>query len=300
MMRKKQFFRRSLLILVKVVFLFVLINSLYCPGYTFSKSYIKYNLNDNTFSRSGYIHESFNNTSYLDSANTTACGWGNGNISLPKRMPEIVARYTQFQKSQTIVVWGNYLISSNLTSIYVLNISNPYAPSFVTNSSLPSSAIEGVWAMEVNGYYLYAALSRVDFFVYDLSRLSESILPLVGNTTIPAMGTAWALCIEWPWAIVGGYSNGGNTLVIINITSPYAPVVTWVGNIGGHIYGMYFEGNLGYICVSNGSSSKLSIVDISNPYNFSTGSEISFITLGGSPDAVVVEGNKAYVVGSTK
>jgi YVTN family beta-propeller protein len=83
---------------------------------------------------------------------------------------------------------------------------------------------------------------------------------------------------------------GADTLSVVDISSPAAPVQIGTANVGDLPFSVYVSGRYAY--VANFNSNNVSIVDVSNP---AAPTQVSTVAVGNSPQTLFVSGRYIYV-----
>jgi hypothetical protein len=141
----------------------------------------------------------------------------------------------QLQTASSLVsYWDNALIYSGYllihdyaqNKVYVIDISNPDAPTKFSEWSVPYMIDGGDAGMSIEGHYLYMPCRQAEVLnVYDLTDLSK--VTLAGSVS-----TGSEEALEWPAKIgsylymnVSTYGSGVSHLKVIDVSNPKAPTI---------------------------------------------------------------------------
>jgi len=172
---------------------------------------------------------------------------------------------------------GNYVYAVSVGDGYlvIIDVTNPLAPGLISATfiSLPANQLQYLFKA---GNYCYCC-DRTHLYIIDVS---NTAIPVVKSTTVnTALGLSATAILGHPYVSgkycylptldAGAITPTDNTLTIIDISDPTAPIVT--GSIAGagapnYLRGAIFvfiSGSYAYIGASKDNS--LTVVDISNP-----------------------------------
>jgi hypothetical protein len=138
--------------------------------------------------------------------------------------------------------------------------------------------------IEIQGNYAYVACDNADsLLVFDLSNPS---LPVrVGGTNIQFPSLAQGLVVSGDYA----YADYGARLFVYDITDPTTPLQT--DNFFLSFEDLAFAN--GYVYVVSSFLNAMVTVNVQNPDSIFT---VDTIGLGGDPNGIIIEDNKAYIV----
>jgi hypothetical protein len=178
-------------------------------------------------------------------------------------------------------VQGRYLYSVGLTTMNIIDVSNPDAPAQVGSLG----GFGDAYAIHVQGRYAYVAdFGAVNGLrIVDISNPSSPVL--VGSS---APTSPHGVYVQGRYAYAVDFSQ---TLSIIDVSNPASPlVVGTLGGLGTQLLGVFVQGRYAYVINYNGGT--MTVVDVSNPT-----SPTSVATLGGltNPYSIYVQGRYAYV-----
>ncbi len=98
-------------------------------------------------------NEDFITTTYMDSSNTNATGWGSGTINLPRKTPTLAGSCDTPDHAHDVFVSGDYAyVADDYSGLQVIDISDPENPTLV--SSYDTDRATGVF---VSSDYAYVA-----------------------------------------------------------------------------------------------------------------------------------------------
>jgi YVTN family beta-propeller protein len=117
---------------------------------------------------------------------------------------------------------------------------------------------------------------------------------IIGNSNISQVSTASVGSAPYSVYVSGRYAyvanSGSNSLSVIDISNPTAPVQIATTSVGSTPRSVYVSGRYAY--VANFGSNTMSVIDISNP---AVPVQIATTTVGSMPNSVYVSGRYAYV-----
>ncbi|MFX1322328.1 MAG: hypothetical protein ACFFAQ_11870 [Promethearchaeota archaeon] len=131
-------------------------------------------------SSSYQYHEDFFSTDYMEISNTTAEGWGMGNLTLPEKN-FILSQINEGH--QDIFLEGEIAYISTLFGVYIYDVSNPYSPLLLGYNSTEFT-LENIY---VDRGYLFGASWYWDegVFVYDVSDTQDiSLVTYIDNYVV--------------------------------------------------------------------------------------------------------------------
>ena len=112
--------------------------------------------------------ENFTSTTYMDAANTSASGWGTGNLTLPSASPFIAGSYDTPGHSWAVYVSGDYAyVADGDSGLKVVNITDPTHPSLAGEYKPSSGGVNGVY---VSGDYAYVSAIGSGLYVIEVQR----------------------------------------------------------------------------------------------------------------------------------
>ncbi|MHA1396832.1 MAG: hypothetical protein ACTSSF_03915 [Candidatus Heimdallarchaeaceae archaeon] len=228
---------------------------------------------------SGHYEENFSNSVYLDTLNSNATGWGQGNVTLSTTKPELVGSYDFSTSAINLFVKGDlaYVVGSFI-GLNILNISNPSNPVLVS-SFATSGYAEGV---AVRNNFTYIA----DVNDIVIVNTTDPFNPVAVSTIVDGSSSR-DLCIVGNVLFVAGSTKG---LLLYNITNPSSPSFLGSYDTLNSAEGVFVQGDFAY--VADGLYGDLIIVDISDLHH---PSYVSRVPLGTNPVDVFVQGDFAYV-----
>jgi hypothetical protein len=218
-----------------------------------------------------------------------------------------------------LAVSGNYAYISVGASIYVVDISNPSNPEFVTQVSTSYAA----GRVSIQGNYLYVAKGPFGGMVFDISNPENPTSVGSLHTDFGEIGIS--VSVSGNYAYLGEYGhkvdifnisnprnpqNVGeflgqnaindigicdeyaylcetNVLEVINVSDPSSPVLINTYNIDA--YGIYFSGNTAYFSIP---TTGLMFLNVTNPVIPDT---LSIIRSGEVVNNVYLVNNRAYL-----
>ncbi len=115
-----------------------------------------------------------------------------------------------------------------------------------------------------------------------------------GNANITQVATTSVGNLPASIYVSGRYvyvaNSGSNTISVVDISNPSAPIQVATANVGTNPYSVYVSGRYAY--VANRTSNTISVVDISNP---TAPVQVATTTVGTNPFSIYVSGRYAYV-----
>lgn len=189
---------------------------------------------------------------------------------------------TLWRHMQDVIVSGDYAYCALEFGVMIFDVSNPDAPSLVSQLYLPATQTANK-RLAMVGNYLYASHWDAGLFVVDVSNPSTpqivAHLPIIGLDVVARDSFL--------------YMSNYTGIHAINIASAYAPVdVDSLAISGGLPTRLCVDGTRLYAI--SGSSTRMWIVDISTP-GHPVMAGIDSTTLKVTSVAIAAQGNFAYV-----
>ena len=147
-----------------------------------------------------------------------------------------------------IYIEGNYAYITAYPGFYIVNISDPQNPTFVSYFYTPA------WGVYVSRNYAYVAAHFRGLQIIDISAPASPIL--AGNYDTP--GYARGVFVSGSYAYVADEFSG---LQIIDISNPASPILTGSYETLANAFDVFVSGDYAY--VADGET--LQIIDVSNP-----------------------------------
>ena len=195
--------------------------------------------------------EDFTTTTYQDTINTNAVGWGNGVVRLPNRTLEIVGSYATPSVALDVFVSGDYAYLVTYNELLAVDISDPTTPLLVGSTT----DVRGAMSIFVQGDYAYLGGGGASLVVVNVT--DPTNMHPVGNCTAPIQR---ALNPQ----VSGNYvyfSTGSNRFFVVDVQDPSNPTLAgecYVGSNGKTA----IAGDYAYIIGVN-----LEVVSIRDPTN---------------------------------
>jgi PGF-pre-PGF domain-containing protein len=192
---------------------------------------------------------------------------------------------------ESVFVSGNYAYVISFGDLWIMDVTNPAAPSLAGMCDVGSAK-----SVFVSGNYAYVASWR-DYDGLRIVDVTNKSGPVeVGYVAHPSLNGAMSVFVSGDYAYVPGSLS--NTLVIVNVSNPAAPAIA--GSIadgagGAKVWNplsVYVVGDYAY--VASDLSDAMEIVDVSDPANPIHAASISNEYLNGAC-SVFVSGDYAYV-----
>lgn len=213
-----------------------------------------------------------------------ADGWTGGlqviDISTPES-PTLITEYYHIDEIHGIVVQNNHAYLTVSYGVWILDVSDPLNPVYVSNIDLPGYGFDSY----VSGEYAYIADGWAGFFVVDIS--DPHVPSIVGNYS--NIGVLRGVQVSGDYAYLAYGTKG---LVILNISNPSSPAFVGSYDTPDCAWGLCVDGPLVY--VADGQSG-LQIIDAATP---ETPFYVGSILIGNARN-VSVEGSHAYVADKT-
>ena len=220
------------------------------------------------------VHAVYNNIAWV--ARSSCCGYGYATsifgVDVSNPASPTIRGSLQLQTASSLISWwSNSLVYSGYllvqdyaqNKVYVIDISNPDAPTKFGEWSVPWMVDGGDAGMTVDGHYLYMPCRQAFVLnIYDLTNLAA--VTLVGSVST---GTEEAL--EWPAKIgsylymnVSTYSSGVVHMKIIDVSNPAAPTI--VGTVPSTGETIAKNGRL-FTLGTSGSNATITAYSLANP-----------------------------------
>lgn len=202
--------------------------------------------------------------------------------------PKVLSTYTFPGQAHNISVAGNMAYTTHgKNGLKVLDVSDPTDISF--KGSYNNSRQSYIAKVCVHGNYAYTVGEYLGFGVFNISNPAKPVL--VGNCDIspkrnPSSHSFYHLIVSGKYA----YAAAGNTIYIIDVSNPKAPLSVSSFTGQGKILGMSVNGNYAYL---SENFKRFTVLDMSNPANLK---EVGHIEMEMYLGRVITKGNYAYVM----
>ncbi|WP_321420665.1 PGF-pre-PGF domain-containing protein [uncultured Methanomethylovorans sp.] len=193
-------------------------------------------------------------------------------------LPKIESSYYNYSGDAAgVAIKDNYAyVASIFGGLLILNISDPAAPTFVSNY-----VTDDAQSVDISGNYAYIANGFSGVFILNISDPKTPVLVGSYNTR----GYANDVAVAGNCACV---ADGNNGLAILNITNPSSPNLASTFDTVGYANDVTISEDSAYVAASDNG---LVVVDISNPIEPTL--EGSYAT--GNAFGVAVSDDNAYV-----
>ena len=209
-------------------------------------------------------------------ARSSCCGYGYATsifgVDVSNPASPYVRGSLQLQTASSLVSWwSNLLVYSGYllvqdyaqNKVYVIDISNPDAPTKFSEWSVPWMVDGGDAGMTINGHYLYMPCRQAQVLnIYDLTNLSA--VTLAGSISTGSE-EAW----EWPVKIgaylymnVSTYGSGVVHMKVIDVSNPANPTI--VGTVPSTGETIARNGRL-FTLGTSGNNALASAYSLANP-----------------------------------
>jgi hypothetical protein len=209
-------------------------------------------------------------------ARSSCCGYGYATsifgVDVSNPASPYVRGSLQLQTASSLVSWwSNLLVYSGYllvqdyaqNKVYVIDISNPDAPTKFSEWSVPWMVDGGDAGMTINGHYLYMPCRQAQVLnIYDLTNLSA--VTLAGSVSTGSE-EAW----EWPVKIgaylymnVSTYGSGVVHMKVIDVSNPANPTI--VGTVPSTGETIARNGRL-FTLGTSGNNALASAYSLANP-----------------------------------
>ena len=187
-----------------------------------------------------------------------------------------------------------YVTASSDSSLSVVDISNPAAPTFVGKAQ-DFSALAGAFGLAISGKYAFVTASNnTRFTAVDISNpKSPTVVSTINNSTY--FNNPRGVYVSGKYAYVASFAN--DTFSVVDISNPASMSVigslTDATNLDGPD-GVYVSGKYAYVAAK--AADKITIIDISNPASPTiVGQTTVDLTKMDGPSAMYVSGKYAYI-----
>jgi hypothetical protein len=242
----------------------------------------------------GGVTENFTTSTYEDSGNTDAAGWGTGVLTSPRDYSLThLDTYTTSYPVRSIDVQGRKVYFTHYpegaNSFQILNITDPGDLQLMDTRNVA----DGLLTVEVEGDMACMGTTNSSgmfgFAIYNVSNpydipLYLDMMTIDGNITDIEIQGRYAYVVSNKF-----YSGMGNTFRILDIADP-TNIIERDGVQFFEPYGVFVDGHIAYI--ANGEFG-LNIVNVSDAYSIGLG--VGYLNTPGNSSDVLVEGNLAYI-----
>lgn len=191
----------------------------------------------------------------------------------------LAGAYDPLLYANDLAVYGQYAYVAGKNGLTVLDISDKADPVIVGKYYTPDC--EDVW---VEPPYAYLACGWRGFQVVDVSNPSSP--KRVGSFD---SGNAWACAMGCFIDGKTAFVANGQDLLILDISTPAAPVFKGVYPTPGNAEGVYVTGSRAYVADGSGGMLILDVSDLTSPFRVAVYSRVS------QARDVVVSGGTAYL-----
>ncbi|MCG3221738.1 MAG: hypothetical protein H7641_10195 [Candidatus Heimdallarchaeota archaeon] len=230
---------------------------------------------------SGTYVEDFTTTSYLDTSNTNAIGWGSGEVELPRQNPQYLDSIDIGVSNHLFIEGGRaYVGTSN--GLFIIDITNPSSLNLIGYYN-DSVEIDWLYGCVVQNQLAYLANGNDGLFIVNVTDLSNPTKK--GELDLPSVSSD--IKLKNQYAYIPVYSGG---IRVVDVTDPTAP-----SDVSGYIptasdaYGVAISGDYIYVAVSHQGLESFSITSPTTPSHLDT------VDLAGYAKKVEIKGNYAYV-----
>ncbi len=243
---------------------------------------------------SGNYNDGLGTTTYRDSGNTTAVGWGSGVVTNPRAGGLVAHLDTLYLTDEiySVELQGRKLYTtlydpgSPISTVRVFNASDPTDLTLLGTRSSSSYLISG----EVDGDIMTVGSSTGWLSIYNVSDPTNILSPIYTDTLT---GDVTDIEFQGRHMYVASYQSSGYDLHIYDIEDPSNAFQTH-GSGWSELLGLAVQGDILY-CADG--SYGLYLVNVSNAYGGAPTLDI-YDTLGNATD-VIVDGDYAYVADGT-
>jgi hypothetical protein len=272
-----------------------------------------------TSGSSGIFVEDFATTTYRDTGQTNVEGWGEGNLTLPKKNPTLVGSYQTPSRPRNVYVDGGYAYVATYDNVIIVDIFTMQNVSqFATNGQTLNVVVQGQYAFVTDGEYgiLAADISNLESPIVIDSCLISGVardLAVSGSFVYVADDNYGIKIVDIKdpsnLAVVGSYYVSSNTrsvfiyghslfavtnsdMYILDISNPIQPVYKSNIDIPGNLESVHVDGGYAAVAAGYDKAYIINIFDQYNPYivgSCDTGDPIS------RANDVFVEGQYVYI-----
>lgn len=199
-------------------------------------------------------------------------------------VPVLYANYDTSGTARKLASSGSYLYVADATSLVVLNITNPIAPSFTTSLSLPSTDVKDVSIDGSRAYVLGTTSTSNALFVVDISSPSS-----------PTLLTTYTTGAASDVQVAGGYVYliGGT---IFEVVSRY-PELRQVGLLSSSKSFMDSAQIVGSYAYVNDFLLGLDVIDVSQPSQPTMITPTTYFQSGGYGGGTAVANGYVFLTG---
>ncbi|MGY5873295.1 MAG: hypothetical protein RTV72_13680 [Candidatus Thorarchaeota archaeon] len=230
--------------------------------------------------------EDFTSTTYMDMDETSATGWGSGEISSPKMNPVIVGTCDTPDFALEVFLQDNYAYVADMDGhMKVIDISNKSNPQIIGGFGSANIAMD----VFVVGDYAYV-IDTVGGGSYDYVRVANLTVP-TNPVHVPFgyydhLATMFGLCVSGNYIYV---ANGLYGLNILNATEPTHMHQLGICDTPGEAREVEVVGNYAYVVDDSRGLQVINVTDPTDP------TIVGNCETSDSAHCLTVSGNYAYV-----